>query len=53
MVLSDSGTGNLVICEHQHILSDKDDFGKTKFVVTVKPKILCMPKIFPSADELN
>lgn len=53
MVLAEEGTGNMIICEHSMVLSDKDEQSRTKFVVSVKPKIYCIPKIFPSVDELN
>lgn len=53
MVLADNDIGNLVLCDHSMILSEKKESAKTKFMVTVKPRIMCALKILPSADEFN
>lgn len=56
MVLAERGTGNMIMCEHHMILSDKEDQPSrtaAKFVVSIKPKLYCVPKIYPSADQLD
>ena len=53
MVLADNDIGNIVLCDHSMILSENKESAKTKFMVTVKPRIMCVLKILPSADEFN
>lgn len=43
----------MVICEHTLLLSNKEEMSRTKFFVSIKPKLFCMPKIYNSSDEVS
>lgn len=48
LVLSDISNGSIVICNHDSVVAlNSKNNAVSKFLVTVKPKLLCLTSIYP------
>ena len=46
LLLSDKSTGCLALCDHDALTTTS-----SKLLVSVKPKILCVPSIYPANEK--
>ena len=55
LVVSDKNTGCLALCQQESVITQSPSATKipNKFIVSVKPRILCVPSIYPSDERLN
>ena len=54
MVISDKSTGCLVLCEQESAITGSALGGMlapNKFIVSIRPKVLCVPSIFPNIQH--
>jgi hypothetical protein len=52
LMLSDTNSGSLAICLQESVITKNDDGKTTKFIANIRPKLLCIPTIFPDETPI-